>query len=68
MPSSGMSHYVVLVITEVLEEHTASIIRVTRNGKLGTTLTVTTIVILCSLLWLLVTVNVVPSIMILCKI
>jgi hypothetical protein len=35
-----MLHYVAVVRTDVLEEHSASIIRVTRLGKLGTTLVV----------------------------
>jgi hypothetical protein len=38
MPSSGMLHRVVLVRTEVSEEHNASIIRVTRFGELGAAL------------------------------
>jgi hypothetical protein len=54
--------------TEVLEERIASIIRVTRFGELGATLTVTPTeayceetVTLLSLLRLLVTTNIVPS-------
>jgi hypothetical protein len=47
MPSSGMLRCVALVTTEVLEECSASIIRVT--------------VFLCSVHQLLVTVNIVPS-------
>jgi hypothetical protein len=35
MPSSGISHHVALVRTNVSEEHTASIIRVTKIGELG---------------------------------
>jgi hypothetical protein len=38
MPSSGMLRRVALVRTDVSEEHSASIIRVTSIGKLGTTL------------------------------
>jgi hypothetical protein len=38
---SGILRRVVPVGTDVLEQHTASIIRVTRIGELGTTLTVT---------------------------
>jgi hypothetical protein len=41
MSSSGMLHHVALVRTEVSEERSASIIRVTRIGELGTTLAVT---------------------------
>jgi hypothetical protein len=41
MPSSGILHRVALVRTDVSEEHSAPIIRVTRFGELGTTLTVT---------------------------
>jgi hypothetical protein len=41
MVSSGMLRRVVLVRTDVSEEHSASIIRVTRIGELGTTLAVT---------------------------
>jgi hypothetical protein len=40
MPSSGMLCRVVLVRTELSEEHVASIIRVTIIGELGTTLAV----------------------------
>jgi hypothetical protein len=42
MPSSGMLRRVALVRTDVPEEISASIIRVTRIGELGTTLAVTT--------------------------
>jgi hypothetical protein len=56
MPFSGMLRRVALVRTDVSEELSASIIRVTRIGKLGTTLAVTS-----SVRRLLVTVNVVPS-------
>jgi hypothetical protein len=41
MASSGMSRRVVLVRTDVSEELSASFIRVTRIGELGTTLAVT---------------------------
>jgi hypothetical protein len=41
MASSGMLRRVALARTEVLEELSASIIRVTRIGELGTTLAVT---------------------------
>jgi hypothetical protein len=41
MASSRMLRRVALVRTEVLEELSASIIRVTRIGELGTTLAVT---------------------------
>jgi hypothetical protein len=41
MPSSGMLRRVALVRTDVLEEPSASIIRVTRIGVLGTTLALT---------------------------
>jgi hypothetical protein len=41
MASSGMSHRVALVRTDVLEERSASIIGVTRISELGTTLAVT---------------------------
>jgi hypothetical protein len=43
MTSSGMLHRVALVITDVSEELSASIIRVARIGELGTTLAVTSI-------------------------
>jgi hypothetical protein len=55
--SSGMLRRVALVRTDVSEERIASIIRVTRNGELGT-LAVTSN---HSMLWLLVTANLVPS-------
>jgi hypothetical protein len=56
---------VALVRTDISEEHSASIIRVTRISELGT-LAVTSdrskhIVFLRSVLWLLETANVVPS-------
>jgi hypothetical protein len=41
MPSSGMLCRVALVITDVSEELSASVIRVTRISELGTTLAVT---------------------------
>jgi hypothetical protein len=59
MASSGMLRRVVLVVTDVSEERSASFIRVTRIGELGTTLAVT------SNRHLLVTASVVPSLPIL---
>jgi hypothetical protein len=41
MLSSGILHYVALVRTDVSEEHSASIIRVTRISELGATLALT---------------------------
>jgi demethoxyubiquinone hydroxylase (CLK1/Coq7/Cat5 family) len=41
MPFSGMLRYVDFVRTEVSDERMASIIRVTRIGELGTTLSIT---------------------------
>jgi hypothetical protein len=41
MASSGMLRHVALVRTDVSEERSTSFIRVTRIGKLGTTLAVT---------------------------
>jgi hypothetical protein len=41
MPSSAILRRIALVRTDVWEELSASIIRVTRIGELGTTLTVT---------------------------
>jgi hypothetical protein len=58
MPSSGMLGRVVLVRTDVSQELSASIIRVTRIGELGT---LAGFVILCSVHRLLVAANVVPS-------
>jgi hypothetical protein len=58
MASSGMLHHVALVRTDVSEELSPSIIRVTRIGELGT---VTHFIFLCSMRRLLVTANVVPS-------
>jgi hypothetical protein len=58
---------VVLVRTDVLEEHSAAIIRATRIGELGTTLAVTSNRLtqrrnhMCSMRRLLVTAKVVPS-------
>jgi hypothetical protein len=46
MASSGMLRRVALERTDVSEERSASFIRVTRIGELGTTLTVTSNVIL----------------------
>jgi hypothetical protein len=59
MVSSGKLHHVALVITDVLEKLSASFIRVTRIGELGTTLAVTSN--RCSVRRLLVTASVVPS-------
>jgi hypothetical protein len=59
MPSSGILRRVALVRTDVPEELSASIIRVTRVGELGTTLVVTSN--RRSVRQLLVTTNVVPS-------
>jgi hypothetical protein len=63
MPSSGMLRRVALVRTDVSEEPSASIIRVTRFSELGTTLAVTSNrhTFLRSVRRLLVTANVVPS-------
>jgi hypothetical protein len=58
MPSSGMLRRVDLLRTDVSEELSASFIRVTRNGELGTTLAAKKF--LRSLRRLLVTTNVVP--------
>jgi hypothetical protein len=41
MVSSGMLRSVALIKTDVSEEHSASIIGVTRIGELGTTIAVT---------------------------
>jgi hypothetical protein len=41
MASSGMLRHVALVITDVSEERSASFIRLSRIGELGTTLAVT---------------------------
>jgi hypothetical protein len=59
MPSSGMLHHVALVRTDVSEELSASFIRLTRIGELGTILAVTSNQhMLCQLL---VTASIVPS-------
>jgi hypothetical protein len=59
MVSSGMLRRVALVRTDVLEETSASFIRVTRIGELGTTLAATSN--RCSVRQLLVAASVVPS-------
>jgi hypothetical protein len=59
MPSSGKLRRVALVRTDVSEEPSASIIKGTILGELGTTLAVTSF--LRSVLRLLVTAKVVPS-------
>jgi hypothetical protein len=56
-----MLRRVTLVSTDVSEELSASFIRVTRIGELGTTLAVTKLVFLRSVRRLLVTASVVPS-------
>jgi hypothetical protein len=58
-----MLRHVALVRTDVSEERSASIIRMTRIGKLGTSAVTSnyTIVFLHSMRWLLVTANIVPS-------
>jgi hypothetical protein len=64
MASSGMLRRVALVRTDVSEELSASIIRVTRIGALGTTLAVTSnqnLVFLRSASRVLVRASVVPS-------
>jgi hypothetical protein len=65
MTSSGMLLRVALVRTDVSEELSASFIRVTRIGELGTTLRVTSnrcmLAFLGSVRRLLVTVGVVPT-------
>jgi hypothetical protein len=58
MASSGMLRHVALIKTDVSEELSASFIRVTRIGELGTTLAVMSN---RRTLWLLVTDSVVPS-------
>jgi hypothetical protein len=45
MPSSGMLHHVALVRTDDSEEPSASIIRMTRIGKLRTTLVTANVVL-----------------------
>jgi hypothetical protein len=56
MWSSGILRRVALVRIDISEERSASIIRITRSGELGTTLAVTS-----SVRQLLVTANAVPS-------
>jgi hypothetical protein len=56
MVSSGMLRHVALVRTDVLEELSASFIRVTRIGELGTMLAITS-----NRCMLLVTASVVPN-------
>jgi hypothetical protein len=59
MASPGMLRRVAIVRTDVSEESSASFIRVTAIGELGTTLAVTSN--RCSMRRLLLTANVVPS-------
>jgi hypothetical protein len=61
MASSGMLHRVALVRTDVSEELSASFIRVTRFGELGTLAVTSNQRMLCSVHRLLVKVSVVPS-------
>jgi hypothetical protein len=59
MPSSGMLCRVAVIRTDALDTHSASIIRVTRIGELGTLAIIATDA--RSVLRFLVTANVVPS-------
>jgi hypothetical protein len=61
MASSGMLRRVDLVMTDVSDERSASFIRVTRIGELGTTLALISNRFLRSVRRLLVTAGVVPS-------
>jgi hypothetical protein len=62
MASSGLLGRVPLVRTDVSEERSASFIRVTRVGEVGTTLAATSnLLFLRGGRWLLVTANVVPT-------
>jgi hypothetical protein len=61
MVPSGMLRRVALVRTDVSKELSASIIRVTRNGELGTLAVTSNFVFLRNVRRLLVTANVVPS-------
>jgi hypothetical protein len=67
MPSSGMLRRVVLIRTEVSEERSASIIKVTRMRELGTKLPVTSNRLVLRRNTMYVTANVVPSSPILVK-
>jgi hypothetical protein len=75
MQSSGMLRHVILVRTDVSEERSASIIRVTRIGELGITAVINNqrklrnivllFLFLRSVRQMLVTANVIPSLLIL---